>query len=92
MLFNKKYKNSFIPTLLREENSETLIIHINNLICFPKNTIKKLIEESLLFPDSIIIDSYNNQLIKPKFFSYEELYENIPDNILENKQIRNLKK
>ena len=90
---SKKYNNLFIPTLLREEDANTIIIQINNLQIFPKNTIKNLIEKSLSLPDHIIKDSYDNELLKPKFFSYEDLYENInSENILKNKKIYNLKK
>ena len=90
---SKIYNNLFIPTLLREEETNTIIIQINNLQIFPKHTIKNLIQKSLSLPDHIIKDSYDNELLKPKFFSYEDLYENInSENILNNKKIYNLKK
>lgn len=61
---------NFIPTLLREGETNTIIIVLpDKTYIFGKDYIETLIETSEEFPDNAILDTKNNViLIKPKFF------------------------
>ena len=65
-----------IPTLLREDNSDTIIILLNDDYIYGKDFIETMIEESNKNDEAIIYDK--GILIKTKFFD--------PDSILDRKE------
>lgn len=59
-----------IPILLREKESDTIIIAINDNIVYGKDFLQEMIENSNKNPNTIILDSKNNSiLVKPVCFN-----------------------
>ena len=61
-----------IPTLLREKDSETIIIAINDNIIYGKDFLQEMIENSNKNPNTIILENNNNAvLVKPNCFNID---------------------
>jgi len=74
--YDKTYKDDLggiIPTILREEDADTLIIWVRDDMIYGKDMIETLLEQNAKDPDKVIgiknINSKNGVLIKPKFFT-----------------------
>lgn len=61
-----------IPTLLREKESDTIIIAINDNIVYGKDFLQEMIEKSNKNPNTIILENNNNSiLVKPICFNID---------------------
>ena len=73
---------SFIPTLTREEEKDTIIIFVKDNIIYSDTFVENLLDESEKYPDKAIscnIKTLNNKdgfLVKPKFFSKDVINYN----------------
>lgn len=73
---------SFIPTLTREEDKNTIIIFIKDNIIYSDTFVENLIDESEKYPDKAIscnIKTLNDKdgfLVKPNFFKKEVINYN----------------
>lgn len=73
---NKNYKEGlkYIPTLLREKDSKTIIIYLDDNQIYDKHLIENLVKASEKFPNKAIytkgnLDSSGGVLVKPDFFN-----------------------
>jgi len=63
---------TIIPMLLREKESDTIIITLNENIVYGQDFIYSLVEESKKYPDSVLTDKKGNfMLFKPEHFGYD---------------------
>jgi hypothetical protein len=61
-----------IPTLLREKDSDTIIIAINDNMIYGKDFLQEMIEKSNKNPNTIILENNNNSiLVKPICFDID---------------------
>ena len=66
-----------IPVLLREQESDTVIIALNDNMVYGQDYIYSIIEESRKNPEKMIIDNKNStMLVKPEFFDSDVINRN----------------
>jgi len=66
-------KNNFIPTMLREDNSDTIIILLDDDYIYGKDFIQSIIEENKNNDNPII--SKKAILLKPKFIDADKFFD-----------------
>lgn len=82
-----KYMNC-IPTLLRENEDDTIIILLKDDIIYGKDYIETILEKSEQNPDKHIIEGNDVILIKPKFVNHKNIVNVESENKLDNNWLK----